>query len=539
MVAPYKEPIVTEYLNGVSSNTTAITENVATTDAANIKTNLTGNQVWAGASFANAINQSAIQVISLFDKDVMLFIYQSMDGINICKTYSWVAPANIGFSRAVTSIAPYYKIGLTNLSASAATGQMVSAATAIFNILPETTDINGNLKLGTLTDTNNMISMNTPQGEMRTITPFRLVGAQMDLAANAGAVDTNYWNTLINTTGTITVSNSLCSISSGVGAAGSAKISSIRRARYVTGYTNRLRANIRMSTNQASNTKRFGVGMYSNYTFTVTAATAAVGDIYSNNGQIFIVMQPCVGGTTLYCNGTGAPTVSNLVKVSGAGTNPIVVSAFVNEWVISDGAFFQMAGSTFTCEIYKNGTPSHITTFNGQLGTVYTPSTDIHTYEIYFTNTKVYFVVDGTLLHTYSASTTGWTATMNFYIYAENINSGNTTDTILGLRNAGLHRMGLETTQPLVYNFPTGQSAGVVLKYGAGNIRGLTVNSATNNAVVTLYDGITNAFKVITSWTLVAASVLPAHYPLYDITFSNGLTLEVKTQNASVTVFYE
>ena len=531
---------MTQYLNGVSSNTTAITENVATISAVNSKTNLTGSQVWLG-DYVEITNQSAIQIASLFDKDVMVYIDQSIDGSIAFKTYSWVAAANVGFSRAVTSIAPYYRARLTNLSASAATGDMASAATAVFNILPESTDINGNLKLGTLTDTNNMIAMNTPQGEMRTVTPFRLVGAQMDMTANAGAVDPNYWSTIINTTGTLTVSNSLCSISSGTGAAGSAKISSVRRARYVTGYTNRFRANMRMSTNEASNTKRFGVGMYSNYTFTVTGSpTAAVGDIYSNNSQIFIVVQPCAAGATLYCNGTGAPAAGNLVRVSGAGTNPIVVASSVNEWVISDGAFFQMAGAgTFTCEMYKNGTPSHITTFNGQLGTVYTPSTDIHTYEIHYTNTKVYFCIDGYLIHTYSAATTNWSATMNLYIYMENINSGNTTNTTLGLRNAGIHRLGSEVTQPTVYNFPSGQNAGVVLKYGAGNLRGLTVNTATNGAVVTLYDGITNAFKLITSWTFTSNSVLPAHYPLYSITFSNGLTLEVKTQNAAVTVFYE
>ena len=534
---------MTTYINGISSNTTAITEDVATTDAANVKTNLTGSQVWVAASFANAYNQSAIQIIVNFDKDVMVYIDQSIDGTNAIpgKTYSWIASANVGLSRSVASIAPYYRIRLTNLSAAAATGSMVSAATAILNVLPESLDINGNLKLGTLTDVNNMIAQNTPQGEMRTITPFRLVGAQMDMTANAGVVDPNYWSTFVNTTGTVTVSNSLCSLSSGVGAAGSAKISSIRRARYVTGYTNRLRANMRMSTNQVSNTKRFGVGMYSNYTFTVTGSpTAAVGDIYSNNSQIFIVTQPCAAGATLYCNGTGAPAAGNLVRVSGAGTNPIVVASSVADWVISDGAFFQMAeAGTFTLEIYKNGSPTHITTFNGQRGTVYVPNSDIHTYEIYYTNTKIYFVEDEYLIHTYYATTSSWTATMNMYIYAENINSGNTTNTTLGLRNAGLHRLGLENTQPLVYNFPTGQSAGVVLKYGAGNIRGLTVNSATNNAVVTLYDGITNAFKVITSWTFTASSVLPAHYPLYGITFSNGLTLEVKTQNAAITVFYE
>ena len=534
---------MTEGINGVSSEIVAINQNVATVSAVNSKTNLTGSQAWVAASFVDVTNQSAIQIIVNFNKDVYVYIDQSIDGTNAIpgKTYSWVASAGIGLSRSVASIAPYYRVRLTNLSASAATGSMVSVATAILNVLPESLDINGNLKLGTLTDVNNMIAQNTPQGEMRTITPFRLVGAQMDMTANAGAVDPNYWSTFINTTGTVTVSNSLCSLSSGVGAAGSAKISSIRRARYVTGYTNRFRANMRISTNQASNTKRFGVGMYSNYTFTVTGSpTAAVGDMYSNNGQIFIVTQPCVAGATVYCNGTGAPAAGNLVKISGSGTDPLVVASSVAAWVISDGAFFQMVeAGTFTLEIYKNGSPTHITTFNGQRGTVYTPNTDIHTYEIYYTNTKVYFVEDGYLIHTYEATTTNWSATMNLYIYAENINSGNTTNTVLGLRNAGIHRLGLETTQPMVYNYPSGKTTGIVLKYGAGNLRGLTINTAADGAVITLYDGITNAFKAITTWTTANTTQCPAHYPLYGITFSNGLCLEVKTQNASISVFYE
>ena len=537
---------MTVYINGVSSNTTAITENVATISAANSKTNLTSYQEWEG-DYVEITNQSAIQIASLFDKDVMVYIDQSIDGLTAFKTYSWVAPANVGFSRAVTSVAPYYQVRLTNLSVDAATGEMASAATAVFNILPESTDINGNLKLGTLTDINNMIAMNTPQGEMRTITPFRLVGSQMELTGNAGAVDPNYWSTLVDATagpGSVTVANSLCNISSGTNAASWAKVSSIRRARYVSGYTNRMRGNFRLATNQANNTKRFGVAFYSNYTFTITAATASVGDIYSNNSQYFTVTQPCAAGTTLYCTGTGAPGApGNLVKVSGAAgsTDPIVFSAAVAAWTISDGAFFQMAGSTFSCQIYKNGTPTPITTFNGQLGTVYTPSTNVHTCEIYYTNAKVYFVIDGYLLHTFSASTTSWSATMNLFIYLDNINSGNTTNTILGLRNAAIHRMGPEMTQPMSYYFASGKTAGTgtVLKYGAGNIKGVNINSAVDNAVVVLYDGLANTYRTIVSWTLTNASYRPVMFDLYGIPFYNGLTLEVKTQNASVTVIYE
>jgi len=64
------------------------------------------------------------------------------------------------------------------------------------------------------------------------------------------------------------------------------------------------------------------------YRFTVTAATAAAGDVYSNNGQNFTVTDAIAGGTVLFCTGTGAPTATgNLVRVIGTGTDPIVFSA--------------------------------------------------------------------------------------------------------------------------------------------------------------------------------------------------------------------
>ena len=167
------------------------------------------------------------------------------------------------------------------------------------------------------------------------------------------------------------------------------------------------------------------------------------------------------------------------------------------------------------------------------------PNSDIHTFEIQYTNTKVIFLVDGDLLHTFSATSTGWSATMDLYIYGENINSGNTTNTVLGMRNSAIHRMGPEVTQPLNYRFPSGQTAGVILKYSAGNLRALNINTAQNGAIITLYDGRSNLGRVIDSFTIGASTVLPVQFPMYNIPFSDGLTLEVKTQNASVTVFYE
>jgi hypothetical protein len=65
--------------------------------------------------------------------------------------------------------------------------------------------------------------------------------------------------------------------------------------------------------------------------FTVTAATAAVGDTYTNNGQTFTVGYTIAGATTLYAKpaSSGLPAASgNLVRVTGSGTDPIVFSTY-------------------------------------------------------------------------------------------------------------------------------------------------------------------------------------------------------------------
>lgn len=68
------------------------------------------------------------------------------------------------------------------------------------------------------------------------------------------------------------------------------------------------------------------------FQFTVTSATATKGDTYTNNSSTFTVQQSISSGTTLICartSGTNNPQTSgNLTRATGAGTNPIVFSAF-------------------------------------------------------------------------------------------------------------------------------------------------------------------------------------------------------------------
>jgi hypothetical protein len=543
--SPEKNALDVNVVNQGDVGNTNITGNVARTSAVNSKSGLTALQAWEG-SFEATDNYSAIQLFVYFNKAVRVYVDQSVDGLTAQLTDDWIVPASEAFTEVIRSDAPFYRVRVTNLENAVATGDMASALTPIINPLPRKLDHNGSLIIGSMIDEYGFSCENTPQGELRTVTPFRIVGAQMEGVGAAGAVDPNYWASINDATagpGSVTVANSLCSINSGTNAASFAKLVSNRRARYVTGYTNRFRGNFRTPTNQDNNTKRWGIGVYSNYTFTIASSTLVVGDVYSNNGQYFTVMQPVTAGTTVYMFGTGAPSAApqTLTKVSGATASPatIAYSAFAVEWTLSDGAVFQVSGSVFSLALYKNGVVTPITSFNGHLGISYSLNTNVHTYEIYYTNVNVYFVVDGDVLHTYTASTTGWAATMNFHIIASSINSGNTINTILGLRNAAIHRLGQQSTQPTIYYHPSGTTTGVVLKYGAGNIRGIVIGSGSNGSVITLYDGLNSSGRVMFSLNVTNLTTAPVDLPLYDVPFSMGLTLTVTTQNSSVTVIYE
>ncbi len=72
----------------------------------------------------------------------------------------------------------------------------------------------------------------------------------------------------------------------------------------------------------------YGSAIRRDYIFTVTAANATVGDIYTNNGASFTVLQTIAGGTTLKTVGTGAPAASGtLTKSSGSGDATITFAS--------------------------------------------------------------------------------------------------------------------------------------------------------------------------------------------------------------------
>jgi hypothetical protein len=189
------------------------------------------------------------------------------------------------------------------------------------------------------------------------------------------------------------------------------------------------------------------------------------------------------------------------------------------------------------------GTATPITSFNGTLGSSYTLDTNNHTYEIYWTNFKVIFVLDGYLLHTYTTTNEVWTSSNHLYVYMDNVNSGNTTDTYFEARNAVIHRMGPNSldTNPHYKNIH-GRTTGTVLKYGPGILRRVIFNtpSATTSGI-SMYDSIYGAYNVIALIVNTFGNQGMPPYSLdYDLSFYNGLY--VVTPNISgqdLTIVYD
>jgi hypothetical protein len=208
---------------------------------------------------------------------------------------------------------------------------------------------------------------------------------------------------------------------------------------------------------------------------------------------------------------------------------------------ITDGAYFELDGSTFSIVTNKGTSEARISSgsFNGKLGLTYDPGITVHTYEIYWTNSKVWFIVSDQILHTVSASSATWSATMSHYVYMDNVNSGGiTSNNTLTCRVASIRRLGPLISQP-TSKFTSGtQTAAVICKYGAGNLHGAVVHSGNNSAVLTIYDGTTTGGTILYQSLGIATGAGVASIDFQDLPFYTGLCYTC-SNNINVTLIYE
>jgi hypothetical protein len=203
----------------------------------------------------------------------------------------------------------------------------------------------------------------------------------------------------------------------------------------------------------------------------------------------------------------------------------------------SDGAFYQLSGNIFGVGTLKTGVYTIINNsgFNGNLGSEYYLDTNAKTYEIYYTNSKIYYSLNDNLLHTSSFPLDTWTSTVNLPIRFENVNLGTTTgDTSIYTRVATISRLGPYNSSPIYKNISTAGS--YTGKYAAGTLQALVINNLTAGTI-TLYDGTTTSAPKIATISVDAKAVSPIFLP-YNCPFFSGLTV-VTSANTDCTIIYE
>lgn len=226
--------------------------------------------------------------------------------------------------------------------------------------------------------------------------------------------------------------------------------------------------------------------------------------------------------------------VSNNLRVWG------VAGSTESEYDTDDGAGFGLLGSTFILTTTKEGVQNYITTFNGDLGTSYTLDTNVHTYEIWYTNSSVWWFIDDVLLHKYTASTDPWSDTLHFRVMLINHNlSGLSHPIYLYCRVASINRMGHpQGSSPAFYHIPNGVETSKILKYGPGTLHRIVLNqSGAGGATITVYDAI-NDSDITKAVAVIEASGNPGTLT-YGLDFHEGLYIKSESDCGDITVIYE
>ena len=330
-----------------------------------------------------------------------------------------------------------------------------------------------------LTDSYGFDAEFTPNDEMRVVTPFRIVGSTFV----GTTIDTNFWTPSAASGATVapTQADGEITVSTLTTANGTCNVQSVRTGRYIGGSSNRFRGIITtVGAANANNVRRWGA--------------------FSTAGGAFFELN----GTTL--------------NVCTAKTN--LTSSATN---IGDAGVYRVASGAWNED------------------TTAPTLTNVNTYEIYYNNSKVYFVIGGVLKHTMATTTQTWTDNIQLPCRLESTNSnGSTTPYVVKARNMVIHRLGSAMSLP-TWKYQSGTTAGVICKIGQGNLNRVIIGSAVDKVVITLYDGITTGGNVIASWTLTAgagANDYPFSLDMGNLPFFTGLFL-VTTKNANVTLVYE
>lgn len=227
--------------------------------------NSTSTNLASGATFTGAAEEtfgiSCIQSIHSADQDCTIYIDQSTDNTfpavkTITDSYSCLA--NEPCSRIFVSVAPYYRLRVTNNGDDATTAITSNTGmTPVLNPLPRSLSLDGRLSSeSTLVGQQNTARhvWVSPTNSLTVNTNTRLVGTNFD-GTNK---DTNFWSETVTGSGAVTQAGKV-TLSTGTTANSTTQYESVRKARFVVGSANQFVGAFKFVTiNETNNVRRCG-----------------------------------------------------------------------------------------------------------------------------------------------------------------------------------------------------------------------------------------------------------------------------------------
>lgn len=196
----------------------------------------------------------------------------------------------------------------------------------------------------------------------------------------------------------------------------------------------------------------------------------------------------------------------------------------------NDGAYFELTGLTMSVCYRSDGVDTKIGYTSWNTSTTIPTVTNVNTYEIYFTNKSIYYVINDVLVHKVTMTTTPWSSTKNFPTRVHSTNISGSTSYSVKIWVATICRLGPAETDA-IYAYVAGASTNI-LKLSAGKLHSIINNDNVGSIIV--YDGTSAAGRIIASIDFL--KVLGALD--FNVGFSDGLTI-VSTGSVKYTVVYE
>lgn len=222
--------------------------------------NLAGGATFDGTG-ESSLGVAGIQVILKTDQNCAVYVDQSADGglnWDIIDQYDYYAAAG-GESWTTQAVGDYFRVRITNLSASVATTyfRLGTALCPIIEALPRRLSHDGLLQVevADLLGTFGQHTKSSPMGQLMTVPTFNLVGATFI----GTTFDTRFWTKTTQVAlGDATQANGMLILATNATANGSIIVNSVRSARFIGGIPNKYRGMIQLPAVTGTNVRRWG-----------------------------------------------------------------------------------------------------------------------------------------------------------------------------------------------------------------------------------------------------------------------------------------